>query len=270
MRLLLITVAILCNQLIAQDIKSVSPNIIGGPDFYSKGDRPQMSLDDLYVYNSIQQISEAFNLPKNEFFLIKPKYSNFYPEMNKFKEMIKKGFGVDIVWVEFGNAGVPTTNKGRKIEATYLGYRVDSTRGGKFKKSKAVLISVNQSKQDLFKTIAHELVHVMQDEEPEFYTLLQGVNKTVDSEFKSYIYSELRRLSKESNMKVDSKGLEDELTAYIVQSSVSDPLSFWAPILENIEGIPEGTIERKKLGSVEEAITKIFVAWVDSYRRKEK
>lgn len=261
---LFLTLVILCSRLIAVEINPV----VHKPTPVLQ--RYELKQDDLYVYNSIQQISSAFNLPKDEFVVIKPLYDNVLPELVEFKTLIKKGFGIEIVFVSFGKEGLMKTNKGRDFNSKYLGYRVDSGGFERTKKSNAILIQGDQTKQGILKTVAHEMTHVMQDNEPQLYKILQGVNELVDKEFKSNLYNLLNMNANNSNMKLSSNDLENELTSYIVEFCASEPRSFWVPILETIEEVPIGTIEREKLNSEAETIIKIFCVWADNYKKKSR
>ena len=100
---LLLALAILCSQLIATEQKQTlyqAESIL---------QRYELNQDDLYVFNSIQQISLSFKLPNDETVIIKPLYDKVPLELENFKKLIKKGFGVDIVWVDFGEEGLLKT-----------------------------------------------------------------------------------------------------------------------------------------------------------------
>jgi len=261
---LLLALAILCSQLIATEQKQTLYQA------ESVLQRYELNQDDLYVFNSIQQISLSFKLPKDENVIIKPLYDKVPLELENFKKLIKKGFGVDIVWVDFGEEGLLKTNKGRDFKSKYLGYRVDSGGYHRDKKSSAILVHATQGKQTALETVAHEMVHVMQDNEPELYKLLQGANELVDQEFKTSLYTQLMIGANNANMKLSSNDLENELTSYIVQIHASNSRSFWLPILETIEEVPVGTLERIKLGTVGETVIEIFSAWARIYKKKQR
>lgn len=259
MRLLLIAL-ILIHQWALAEIKPTSLN--QESVFYSEAQRYELKQDDLYVFNSIQQISAAFKLSGDENVIIKPLYDNVPEPFNNIKAMIKKGYGVDIVWVDFGPDRIMKTNKGRDFGGTkFLGYRVQN--------SNAILVQgIDESGPDIMKTIAHELTHVMQHNEPKLYEILKKFNNHVTKDYKNQLFYQLNFTRKKSNIELSKEDFEDELIAYIV-GDCGKQKSFWLSLAESIESLPSGSFERTKLDEPSEIIIKIFIKWNEVHKLKK-